>query len=94
MKKKILVLGSSSFSGASLVNYLLDKNKYQLFGLFRKKKKLFLLPYKFNRNQKNFKEFKIDLKNDDPNKLINLITKIKHNLSPSLFGSSNSSPSL
>ena len=80
MKKKILVLGSSSFSGASLVNYLLDKNKYQLFGLFIKKKKLFLLPYKFNRNQKNFKEFKIDLKNDDPNKLINLITKIKPNI--------------
>ena len=42
MKKKILVLGSSSFSGASLVNYLIDKNKYQLFGLFRKKKKKFL----------------------------------------------------
>ena len=30
MKKKILILGSSSFSGASTVNYLLNKNSYQM----------------------------------------------------------------
>ena len=40
MKKRILILGSSSFSGATTVNYLLNKNRYKIFGTFRKKKEI------------------------------------------------------
>ena len=61
MKPKILVLGSSSFSGASMVKYLLDNNKYSVCGTFRRKKVSSYLPYKFNKNFKLFKEYKIDL---------------------------------
>ena len=35
--KKILILGSSSFSGASFANYLHKKN-YNLYGTYNKKK--------------------------------------------------------
>ena len=37
--KKILILGSDSFSGSSLVNYLLNKN-YKIFGVNRSLKKI------------------------------------------------------
>ena len=47
-----------------------------MFGTYRKKKNKFYLPYKFNKNFKKFKEFKIDLLNN-PNHLVNLIEKIK-----------------
>ena len=43
MKKKILVLGSSSFSGASLIDNLLTENKYLVFGTYRKRKKKLLI---------------------------------------------------
>ena len=62
MKPKILILGSSSFSGASMVNYLLDKNKYKLYGTYRRRKNNSYLPYKFNKNLRLFKEYKIDFK--------------------------------
>ena len=76
MKKKILILGSSSFSGASTVNHLLNQNKYKIFGTYRKKKKDSYLPYKFNKNFKEFKEYKLDLLKK-PNDLISLIIKLK-----------------
>jgi dTDP-glucose 4,6-dehydratase len=76
MKKKILVLGSSSFSGASIVDYLLTQNNYQIFGTYRRKKKNSYLPYKFNKNFRKFKEYKIDLLKKS-NHLINLVTKLK-----------------
>jgi len=76
MKSKILVLGSSSFSGASMVKYLLDKNQYRVFGTYRRRKNRAYLPYKWSKNFKFFKEFKIDLSNNS-NQLLNLITKIK-----------------
>ena len=76
MKKRILILGSSSFSGSSTINYLLTKNKYQIIGTYRKKKSDRYLPYKFNIKSNNFKEYKVDfLKN--PSSLINLIKKLK-----------------
>tara|TARA_B100001939_G_scaffold345839_1_gene363340 strand:+ start:924 stop:1928 length:1005 start_codon:yes stop_codon:yes gene_type:complete len=76
MKKKILILGSSSFSGASTVNYLLNKNSYQIFGTYRKKKRNCYLPYKYNKKKKNFRQYKIDfLKNS--NNLINIIKKVR-----------------
>ena len=77
MKKKIFIMGSSSFSGASLVNYLLKK-KFKLFGSFNKKKNSSYLPYLKNKKLVNFKNYKIDLeKSIDQKKLINLIQKHK-----------------
>jgi len=76
MKKKILVLGSSSFSGASIVDYLLTQNNYQIFGTYRRKKKDSYLPYKFNKNFKKFKEYKVDLSKKS-NHLLKLISKLK-----------------
>ena len=76
MKSKILVLGSSSFSGASMVRYLLDKNEYRIYGTYRRRKNSAYLPYKWSKNFKFFKEFKIDLSNNS-NQLLKLITKIK-----------------
>ena len=76
MKKKILVLGSSSFSGASIVDFLLTQNNYRIFGTYRRKKKDSYLPYKFNKNFRKFKEYKIDLTKKS-NHLLKLITKLK-----------------
>lgn len=74
--KKILILGCSSFSGASLTNYLLDKN-YIVYGTYHNKKPAVYLPYLQNKN-KNFKKFKINLVNkNDLNKLVLLIKKNK-----------------
>ena len=50
--KKILILGSDSFSGSSLVNYLLNKN-YKIFGVNRSlKKNKYFQPYKKNLKRK------------------------------------------
>ena len=72
MKPKILVLGSSSFSGASMVKYLLDKNKYRVYGTFRRKKISSYLPYKFSKNFRLFKEYKIDFSKNSI-QLLNLV---------------------
>ena len=79
MKKKILVLGSSSFSGASLIDNLLTENKYLVFGTYRKRKKNYLLLYKHNKNINFFKNYKIDLSKKS-HKLLNLVKKIKPNI--------------
>ena len=76
MKPKILLLGSSSFSGASMVKYLLDKKKYRLYGTFRRKKSNSYLPYKFSKNFRLFNEYKIDLSKNS-NKLLDLVKKLK-----------------
>jgi len=76
MKKKILVLGCSSFSGASIVDYLLTQNNHQIFGTFRRKKQDSYLPYKYNKNFKQFREYRIDLSKKS-NKLASLVRKIK-----------------
>ena len=76
MKKKILVLGSSSFSGASIVDYLLTKNNYQIFGTYRRRKKDSYLPFKFNKNFRYLKEYKVDL-SEKSNQLLNLVIKLK-----------------
>ena len=54
MMKKILVIGSNSFSGSHFVDYLLKK-KYKVFGFSRSTQpKKGFLPYKNNNNLKNF----------------------------------------
>ncbi len=75
-KKTFLVLGSNSFSGSNIINYLLNKN-HKVIGVSRSKeiKKCFL-PYKNNKNYKLFLFKKIDI-NNDIKKLKKIILKHK-----------------
>tara|TARA_B100001057_G_scaffold109589_1_gene107534 strand:+ start:2000 stop:2998 length:999 start_codon:yes stop_codon:yes gene_type:complete len=74
--KKILILGSGSFAGSSLVSYLLDK-KYFVFGTTRSSKKNnYFLPYKKNVNSKNFKNIVCEInKQTDQDKILKIIKK-------------------
>jgi dTDP-glucose 4,6-dehydratase len=75
MKKKILIIGSNSFSGSNMINYLLKKD-FNIIGVSRSKEPSnIFLPYKKNLN-KNFIFKKLNL-NKDINKVINLIKKFK-----------------
>ena len=76
MNKRILILGSSSFSGASIVDYLLTKNRYKIFGTYRKNKRDDFLPYKFNKKKNNFTNYKVDLLRNS-NSLIKIIKRVK-----------------
>lgn len=79
MKKKILILGISSFGGASFANYLLKKTNFKIFGTFNNKKKLpFDLFLKKNKRYKFLKLFKLDLTKNN-NNLENLTKKISPN---------------
>ena len=78
IKAKVLILGSSSFGGSSFVNFILNKNNFEVYGTYRKKKPNVYLTYLKNKNFKNLKSFKIDLLRDKK-KLFNLIRKIKPN---------------
>ncbi len=78
LKKKFLIIGSNSFSGASFIDFILSK-KYEVIGVSRSNelKKEFLL-YKTNRNIKFFKFYKIDInKIKDRNNLYKIIKKSK-----------------
>ena len=41
--KKILILGISSFGGASFANYLLNQNKYNIIGTYNRKKNYLII---------------------------------------------------
>lgn len=59
--KKVLVIGSNSFSGSDFVDLLLEKGEYDVVGVSRSPEKSALfLPYK-KRKTKNFRFFQIDL---------------------------------
>jgi len=62
--KKVLVIGSNSFSGSDFVDFLLEKGCYEVKGISRspEKSELFL-PYK-KRKSKNFSFAQIDLNHD------------------------------
>ncbi len=74
IQKKIIVIGSNSFSAGSLISFLLTKNA-KVFGISRSNinKKNFL---RFNSKSKNFKFFKYDL-NKNINEILYLIKRIK-----------------
>ena len=73
--KKILILGISSFGGASFANYLLNQNKYNIIGTYNRKKKL---PYNlFLKKNKNFRKLKLLKLNLSQNK--NQLEKIVKN---------------
>ncbi len=75
-KKTFLVLGSNSFSGSNIINYLLDQD-HKVIGVSRSKEiKKFFLPYKNNKNYKSFLFKKIDI-NKDIKKLKKIIFKHK-----------------
>ena len=73
MNKKILVIGSNSFSGANFIYYLLKKN-HKVIGISRSRElNPIFLPYKTLKNKKNyFKFYKCDL-NQNTNKIIKII---------------------
>ena len=72
-----LVIGSNSFSGSSLINFIIKKKK-NVLGISRSdEKEYYFLEYKnFDNYQKNFKFIKIDI-NKDTLKLIDIIKKYK-----------------
>ena len=76
MKKKILVIGSNSFTGNNFVNYCLGKN-YNIVGVSRSDQpNETLLSYKNNKLIKNFKFYKFNI-NKDISKILSLIKKFK-----------------
>lgn len=78
MMKKILVIGSNSFSGSHFVNYLLKK-KYKVFGFSRSTQlKKEFLPYSNSNNLKNFFFNQCNLnKSKDIIKVLHIIKKNK-----------------
>lgn len=79
MFTKYFIIGSNSFSGSNFINFLLSKKNTKVFGVSRSKEiNNVFLPYKNNKNHKNFNFKKIDL-NKDTLKLFNIIIKFKPN---------------
>ena len=74
--KKILILGSNSFSGSHLSNFLISK-KFKVYGISQSKLYPKRLNVILNSNfKKNFKFYKLDI-NKDSKKIEKLILKIK-----------------
>ncbi|RXJ66624.1 dTDP-glucose 4,6-dehydratase [Halarcobacter ebronensis] len=74
--KKIIILGSNSFSGSNFINHQLNKD-YQVFGVSRSKElDSVFLPYKNNTNIKNFQFAQLDI-NKNLDEIITLIKKEK-----------------
>ena len=62
--KKVIVIGSNSFSGSDFVDLLLEKGEYRVIGVSRSPEKSSLfLPYK-KRNSEQFQFYQIDLNKD------------------------------
>lgn len=76
MSKKVLVIGSNSFSGSHFVNHVLDQGD-EVVGVSRSAEPAdFFLPYKSNANKKQFRFFQRDL-NQDLDSLMTLIQEFK-----------------
>ena len=62
--KKVVVIGSNSFSGSYFINFLLEKTKYNVIGISRSlEKKEFYLNYK-KQDLSRFEFYHLDLNND------------------------------
>jgi dTDP-glucose 4,6-dehydratase len=57
-RETFLVIGSNSFSGSNFINFLLNQNM-KVIGISRRNEKKTLNPYKYNKNVKHFKFFKL-----------------------------------
>ena len=75
-KESVLIIGSSSFAGASMVDFLISKKKYNVYGTYRRKKNKAYLTYFKNSRKIKFKNIKVDFAKN-PKKLINVILKFK-----------------
>ncbi len=74
--KKVIVIGSNSFSGSDFIDLLLEKNEYEVIGVSRSEEKSALfLPYK-KRNAKQFRFFQINLNTDLP-KLLSIVNEFQ-----------------
>jgi len=74
-KQKVIVIGSNSFSGASFVDYALDKD-VEMVGTSRSAEPVnALLPYKW-RDHKNFTFRKLDLNHDLP-EIMDMVHELK-----------------
>lgn len=62
--KKVIVLGSNSFSGSDFISLLLEKNKYRVVGISRsaEKNKIFQ-PFR-EKKQPNYRCYRLDLNKD------------------------------
>lgn len=79
LKNKYLVMGSNSFSGSNLIDYLLNKN-HSVLGISRSKEiQKDFLPYKNNKNIRLFTFKKIDI-NKNINNFKKIILKFKPNI--------------
>jgi len=75
-KRKIVVIGSNSFSGSDFIDLLLDDDQNQVIGISRSQEKSdIFLPYKRKKNI-DFKFFQLDL-NKDLDDIIELIISFK-----------------
>lgn len=73
---RYLIIGSNSFSGSAIINYLLDK-EYHVAGISRSQElKKEFSPYYYNKNKKNFKFKKINIVTN-PKKLFLFVKKFK-----------------
>ena len=76
MKNKVLILGISSFAGASFANFLLNHSNFEIVGTYNKKRKL---PIKLflekNQHFKKVKLYKLDL-NSDKNHIDKIVKKV------------------
>lgn len=74
--KKVLVIGSNSFSGSDFIDLLLETGKYHVLGISRSpEKKALFLPYKA-RHSNNFRFVQIDL-NKDLDRLMGLLKEFR-----------------
>lgn len=76
-KKTCLVIGSNSFSGACLVNYLLN-NGFKVIGLYKTPKKKKFLKFIKNNNINNYISAQFDLNSTKKN-LLTIVKKYKPN---------------
>lgn len=72
-----LVIGSNSFSGACLVDYLLN-NKFKVIGLYKTKKEKKFLKFEKNKYIKNYVSLQFDLNLKKKN-LLKIVRKYKPN---------------
>ena len=73
---RVLILGSNSFSGITFSNYLLEKG-FSVIGVSQSSfADIKFNPIRFNKNQKKFKFFKINI-NKSMNKLFKIIERFK-----------------
>lgn len=90
--KKVLVIGSNSFSGSDFIDLLLEKGTYEVVGISRSAEKgALFLPYK-SKNQEHFHFYQLDL-NKDLQQLSQLLERFQPNYVVNFAAQSEVAPS-